>query len=135
MPKLRVPHKDWLDRNGPGHMEYLFRCPGCKYDHRVIVKSGRGGPEWGFNHSMEYPTFSPSLLVREYDGDTVVRVCHSYITDGKIQFLGDCTHELKGKTVEMYELNDCTFCGGTGKLNCAVLLREEPCKHCQGPKT
>ena len=31
-------------------------------------------------------------------------VCHSFITDGRIQFLGDCTHELKGQTVELPEV-------------------------------
>jgi hypothetical protein len=27
------------------------------------------------------------------------RVCHSFITDGQIQFLGDCTHPMAGQTV------------------------------------
>jgi hypothetical protein len=27
--------------------------------------------------------------------------CHSLVTDGNIQFLDDCTHELKGKTVPL----------------------------------
>ena len=29
------------------------------------------------------------------------RVCHSYIKDGQIQFLTDCTHALAGKTVPL----------------------------------
>ena len=28
-------------------------------------------------------------------------VCHSFVTDGLIQFLGDCTHALAGQTVDM----------------------------------
>lgn len=32
------------------------------------------------------------------------KICHSFIKDGMIQFLGDCTHELKGKTVKLPEV-------------------------------
>ena len=28
-------------------------------------------------------------------------ICHSFITDGSIEFLPDCTHELAGKTVPL----------------------------------
>ena len=28
-------------------------------------------------------------------------ICHYSTTDGRIQFLGDCTHALKGTTVDM----------------------------------
>jgi hypothetical protein len=28
-------------------------------------------------------------------------VCHSFVTDGKIQFLSDCTHALAGQTVAL----------------------------------
>jgi len=31
-------------------------------------------------------------------------VCHSYVTDGRIQFLADCTHALAGLTVDLPEL-------------------------------
>lgn len=30
-------------------------------------------------------------------------VCHSFVTAGRIQFLGDCTHELRGQTVDLRE--------------------------------
>ena len=30
-------------------------------------------------------------------------VCHSFVTDGRIQFLGDCTHKLAGQTVNIPE--------------------------------
>lgn len=80
---------------------YLFRCPGCKSLH-VIYTDGAPPqyPHWAFNGSLEAPTFSPSLLVRwnELSGE---KVCHSFITDGNIQFLNDCTHPLAGKTVPL----------------------------------
>ena len=28
-------------------------------------------------------------------------VCHSFVVDGRIQFLGDCTHELACQTVDI----------------------------------
>ncbi len=28
-------------------------------------------------------------------------VCHSFLTDGRIQFLDDCTHAMAGQTVDL----------------------------------
>lgn len=73
----------------------------------------------GFNGDYNRPTSTPSILVRYdqrvppattpelarkiLDGEIVQSkrefVCHSFVTDGRIQFLGDCTHELAGQTV------------------------------------
>lgn len=105
-----------------------FRCPGCREMHQVRVE-GEGRPRWGFNGDYERPTFTPSVLVRgvrvpsggeemtpeeEAEYDQIVRggpeavfasrfgsVCHSFVTDGHISFLGDCTHELAGKVVPL----------------------------------
>src|SRR3990167_5202253 len=76
--------------------DYLFFCPGCECGHRIRAK----GPEaWTWNGSLERPTFSPSYLTY-WDGKPSVR-CHSYIRDGRIEFLSDCTHELKNQTVDL----------------------------------
>ena len=101
-----------------------FICPGCKEQHSVRVKGNRG-PVWGYNWNDEAPTFTPSLLVRwvsipdkleeDEDGKLVTQadgrvkgakdeVCHSFIREGKIQFLNDCTHKLAGQTVELPEI-------------------------------
>jgi hypothetical protein len=72
-------------------------CPACKCAHGV--NSG-----WTFNGDMERPTFSPSILVTWEgfeDGKEIKKICHSYVRDGQIQFLNDCTHELAGKTVPL----------------------------------
>jgi hypothetical protein len=74
---------------------------------------------------MERPTFAPSIRVRgsemsavgkqQYDEwvsagfpdrqgigfDCVDVVCHSFVTDGMIRFLSDCTHNLRDQTVEI----------------------------------
>lgn len=97
----------------------LFRCPGCDAVHRVWVGTGPG-PRWVYNGNPEKPTFGPSILVKgEYweppvtsenaeewkrnpwPQHKVTRICHSFVRDGQIQFLGDCTHGLAGKTVPL----------------------------------
>lgn len=85
----------------------IFYCEGCKQCHGF-------NNSWTFNGDFENPTFSPSILVKgvepitdeEYDllmaGKYVKPrpfVCHSFVADGKIQYLNDCTHSLAGKTI------------------------------------
>lgn len=79
---------------------FLFRCPGCKRRHTFWTAGT--GPRWQFNGDMEFPTISPSLLVRFSEGS----ICHSFIQRGMIQFLNDCTHELAGKTVPLPGFTD-----------------------------
>jgi hypothetical protein len=94
-----------------------FRCPGCDEMHMIRVDAAHG-PSWTWNGDAERPTFSPSVLVRGYKmseegmamwmrdepppGDRYPgqdTVCHSFVTDGQIAFLSDCTHALAGQTV------------------------------------
>lgn len=100
-----------------------FMCPGCKEMHQVRV-DGQGRPAWGFNGDFERPTFTPSVLVRtghyvpghengpcwctwakenpdEADDGFKCSVWHSFVRDGQIQFLSDCTHALAGQTVPL----------------------------------
>jgi hypothetical protein len=81
---------------------WAFFCPGCKYDHALAIRqyTEGGNPQWTFNGDADKPTFTPSLLVF---GSVPEKRCHSFITDGKIQFLDDCFHELKGQTIEIPE--------------------------------
>lgn len=99
--------------------QYHFVCPGCNEEHAFDNR-------WKFNQDFDSPTISPSYLMRfshsseannkkaldfhknkgryptlkELPYDTH-EVCHSFIKNGKIQFLNDCTHKLKGQTVEL----------------------------------
>jgi hypothetical protein len=52
---------------------------------------------WGFNGNLDAPTFTPSLMVNQGHSSQ----CHSFLTDGKIQFLSDCNHALAGQTVDL----------------------------------
>lgn len=94
-----------------------FRCPGCESHHHVTVDGSRG---WTWNGDVDKPTFSPSVLVRSghyipnhtgkcwctppEDGEDwgfKCECCHSFVIDGNIQFLSDCSHELAGQTVPL----------------------------------
>lgn len=86
----------------------MFWCPGCDGAHQIQHGTGTG-PRWTWNGNAERPTFQPSILVR-FDHwvppraahqTKVEEVCHSFVTDGRIQFLGDCTHALAGQTVDI----------------------------------
>lgn len=80
----------------------LFNCPGCGCLHRVTTKQPSGvGPCWVFNGSLEKPTISPSILVTLDLFEHPKQTCHSFVVDGKIRFLSDCTHELAGQTVDL----------------------------------
>jgi len=98
---------------------YSFECPGCKSHHLFYTEpwdSGsyvdgkwvpKKGPVWSFNGNMDRPTFSPSLLIYEgkWDDGTVAHPrCHSFVRDGRIQFLNDCGHNLAGQTVELPDI-------------------------------
>ena len=95
-----------------------FWCPGCDDVHGIHT-----GPDgWTWNGDLDLPTFTPSLLVHmtkwhgtfeehgKWTRPTHANVepggqatCHSFVTDGRIQFLGDCTHHLAGQTVDLPE--------------------------------
>ncbi len=92
MPKLMLTNAK------EGQVGHMFYCPGCKHHHVYDV------PRWSFNGNMDKPTFTPSLLVYIPTRNGNKTLCHLFVTDGKIQFLGDCEHELRGKTVDMEEV-------------------------------
>lgn len=85
-----------------GGPDYQFYCPGCK-EHHGVWTNKKEQPCWDFNGNIDLPTFSPSLLVRE-PSPSGMKICHSFIRDGKIQFLSDCTHHLAGQTIELPEI-------------------------------
>ncbi len=104
--------------------EIAFFCPGCKEYHSVHIRQSNEHPSWTFNGDYDKPTFNPSILVRSGhyvpgsglddcwcnfkerfpdEGEPPFHCCqcHSFVRDGKIQFLSDCSHELAGQTVDM----------------------------------
>jgi Family of unknown function (DUF6527) len=107
----------------------MFECPGCNELHQVVVErpEGQSGPLWGDNGNPDAPTFTPSILVKSghycqgQEGKDCwcayeqrlgkpapfkCFVCHSFVTNGKIQFLTDCTHALAGQTVDLPDIDE-----------------------------
>lgn len=98
-----------------------FWCPGCEEMHQIKTAM------WQWNGDVNRPTFSPSVLVtsghfvvgsphpdtcwctynREHPNNPApfkCGRCHSFVRDGQIQFLGDCTHALANQTVDVPDL-------------------------------
>ena len=88
--------RDVLHRSGN---RWLFWCPGCECAHYV-------NETWTLTGGTDRPTIRPSILVTYngpdagQDGAPKAR-CHSFVTGGSIEFLGDSTHALAGKTVSL----------------------------------
>jgi len=80
-----------------------FICPGCNQEHQITTA-------WQYNQDPINPTFTPSVLVRGGRSkantpphDTELFVCHSFIENGFIKYLADCTHALANQTVLLPE--------------------------------
>jgi hypothetical protein len=109
MKLVRLDRKYW-PRGGYGHW-----CPGCNGGHEIDTeRANSSGSKWTFDGDMERPTFSPSINLKintpdmgaHYQPGVASTVCHYFIRAGQIQFLGDCTHDLRGKTVPMPDIPD-----------------------------
>lgn len=106
-----------LRRAEGGRISYW--CQGCKKHHVITVE---GPHAWGWNGNVEKPTFTPSVLAqghsivtdekgewtgeyhRDAAGEPIELRCHTFITDGMVQFLQDCSHELAGQTLPLPDL-------------------------------
>lgn len=103
---------------------FAFWCPGCEEMHRVPATKRRADG-WTWNENIEAPTVTPSLLLTSghfcpdfkpgdncwctYNAEQVAKGekpckfecerCHTFVKDGNIEFLSDCTHKLAGQTV------------------------------------
>lgn len=91
---------------------YAHWCPACKEMHRL--PNG-----WNFNGDVNKPTFTPSFRhsgvatvrdengtwtgewVLDGNGKPVPEICHYILTDGILNFCGDCSHDLAGKSVAL----------------------------------
>lgn len=83
-----------------------FWCPGCDGYHGIPVDGSRG---WQWNGDADRPTVAPSIFVNSPGGhyhNPQAFSCHSFVRDGNIQFLSDCSHPLAGLTVELPDWAD-----------------------------
>jgi hypothetical protein len=93
----------------------------------MIKGTRQGTGKWTWNGDMEKPDFKPSLLTQSghfapqfKEGDSCWCTynkehpnetpsfhcyrCHTWINDGKVIFLDDCSHELKGQTLDLIDV-------------------------------
>lgn len=93
------------DEDGGQTLGWMIFCPGCRQYHAIYTEERNDcGAQWSFNGDVDHPTFSPSLKVTwTYGEQHEQHCCHSFIRDGNIEFLGDCTHELAGQIVPLPE--------------------------------
>jgi len=111
-----VQHEEEFDQIA----DYIFFCEGCKTHHGVTTRKvnmdrltdedresyiRNKKPRWSFNGDFKKPTFKPSIHIkaRPRKGKEIT-ICHSFVTNGEIRYLGDCRHDFKNKTVELLDL-------------------------------
>lgn len=92
MPKIAT-----VQNAGTKSPDILFYCPGCDSAHGINSRT------WTFNGDLERPTISPSVFVNAGRANPDSHQCHSFVENGMIRFLSDCSHQLAGKTVEIPE--------------------------------
>lgn len=95
-----------------------FYCPGCRAElqrrqaageldiddescHDLSLHMMNVRDVHRFNGDVERPTFEPSIMA--HGAPSVV--CHSYVRAGRIQYLDDCTHAMRGTTIDLPEVD------------------------------
>lgn len=111
------------------HITLNLPGPTYKITLPIILKGKREGTGcWTWNGDTERPTLKPSVLTQSGCFDVNHRLgnscwciynkehpnenvpfncfrCHSWINEGQVLFLSDCTHELKNQTLDLLELD------------------------------
>lgn len=86
-----------LKNQSGDHAGWLIYSPGDK-SHILFDE------RWTFNGDFQKPTFTPSMLVNA-NSPQLGKRSHFFVTDGKIQYLSDCDHELAGQTIDMVDVD------------------------------
>jgi hypothetical protein len=118
MTIVGIKVKELLRPDG-AHYSWCFVCPACRAVHQCDDR-------WTFNGNHEAPTFGPLV---DADGKPITSCsimvngdlscpgrprCHSHVTDGRIQYCGDCTHDKSGQTLEIQDWDFARGLGGAG---------------------
>lgn len=108
-----------VKENSPGDGIMVIKCPAGHYHyiHTRKDKPNGNGVAWKFNGDMEKPTFSPSINERtgtfvdpdvKGDPDWLKENswhCHFIVHMGRITFCGDCSHDLKKRTMDLPDID------------------------------
>ena len=102
------------------HGGWMIHCPACGCGHLFDDR-------WTFNGNMDKPTFRASMLVYEHPyGDGVRPRCHSFVTDGRIEYCSDSGHELAGQIVELPDWNELR---DAECISCTECIKADICKN------
>lgn len=85
---------------------WIVRCKMCGTHY--IPKSSDENKTWYFNGNVNCPTFVPSIKEitndpthPHYQPRALTSICHFTITNGTMQYHGDCTHEMANTSEEL----------------------------------
>lgn len=95
----------YVDWNYFGEIERAY--PLVKRILPIILKGTRDnhyrGAVWSWNGDIEKPTLKPSILTYPKFAGQEFR-CHSFVNDGQVKFLSDCSHDNANKTLELLDI-------------------------------
>lgn len=109
-PLIVNPDSPGYVRCAPEDATHVRLCMPGPLENRilpVILKGSRRdhpGACWSWNGSIDKPTLKPSILTRGRD-EKGEHVCHSWVNDGQVKFLGDCSHSLANQTVDLLDID------------------------------
>lgn len=103
----RVGSADGYTAGGLAHW-----CPACNSMHAFAIDGkNSSGAQWTWDGNVEAPSFSPSMNIiinpkghKHHNPNCSTDVCHYFLKGGVIEYLGDCTHALRGQKVPLPEL-------------------------------
>lgn len=115
-PVILVSGQGYVEATVETATHLTLRFPGPVGELTLPVMIGgtrKGTPNWTWNGSTDFPTLRPSVKTEgnNFLGDDVTDksnyvpyICHTWVTDGKAQFLDDTTHSLRGQTVDLLDV-------------------------------
>ena len=87
--------------NEATHLTIVLPGPSGELTLPIILKGSRKRTNcWSWNGNINSPTLKPSVLTKGRKFR-----CHSFINDGKVRFLSDCSHEYAGKVRDLLNLD------------------------------
>jgi hypothetical protein len=98
--------QEQCEPNEASYLKFILPSDGGIQMLPVILKGSRDNSNaWTWNGDVYNPTLKPSVLVQGFvPGTRQPLRCHTWITDGKAQFLGDCSHDLVNTTVDLKDV-------------------------------
>lgn len=83
---------------------WMIRCRCSRCWHEFPKRPLSNGAQWSFDGNMVAPTFTPSMNESwnppgpHHNSECESGRCHFIVTAGVIQYCGDCSHVLAGKS-------------------------------------